>query len=359
VTPTSRRATFLTAALFAVAGCSSGAGAPSSSTLAATAVASRPAESPASAAAEAPAQPAGGDITGDISISGSSTVQPISQGMADLFNETHPDVAIRVDGPGTGDGFKIFCTGETDVSDASRPIKDEEKTACAENGVEFLEIQVAIDGMSILTSARNAAVTCLSYADLYALVGPESQGFDNWKDGQAIATKLGSTTQLPDAPLEISGPGEESGTYDYFVEEVIGTFAEDRGQEAQARKDYNSNPNDNVIVQGIEGTDTSLGWVGYAFAREAGDQVKLIEVSAPDGECVAPTPESIASNEYPLSRPLFIYVNKAKAKDNDALAAFVDFYLGEADLKVVNDETGYVPLQGAELDAQRAVWEGR
>ena len=303
-------------------------------------------------------QPAG-DLSGEIGISGSSTVQPISQGVAERFNETNPDVAIRVDGPGTGDGFELFCNGETDISDASRAIREEEAQACVENGIEYVEIQVAIDGMSILTSPNNDAVTCLSYADLYALVGPESEGFDSWSDAQSLATELGSTTELPDAPLEISGPGEESGTYDYFVEEVVGEFAEDRGQDEATRKDYNSSPNDNVIVQGVTGTDTSLGWVGYAFAQEAGDQVKLLEVSAPDGECVAATPETIASNEYPLSRPLFIYVDTAKAEENPALAAYVDFYLDEATLTEVNDEVGYINLETAALDEQRTAWQGR
>jgi phosphate transport system substrate-binding protein len=372
VTLTTRRTGVLAAALFAVAACGATGSTSSPSGSAGTAgAASGSAESQAPAGSEAPSgsQRTGGlpatggsparDLTGEINISGSSTVQPITQGMADLFNEQNPEVAIRVDGPGTGDGFKVFCTGETDISDASRKIKDEEKKACADNGVEYIEIQVAIDGMSVLTSSKNSTLTCLSYADLYALVGPESEGFDNWKDAQSVATELGSKTQLPDAPLEISGPGEESGTYDYFVEAVITPFAKERGKDEQTRKDYNSNPNDNVIIQGIEGTDTSLGWVGYAYAREAGDQVKLLEVSKPDGECVAPTPETIASNEYPLSRPLFIYVNKAEAAENQALAAFVDFYLVEDDLKSVNAETGYVSLEGAELEKQRSAWQGR
>ena len=280
------------------------------------------------ASAEPPASVAA-PVEGEVSISGSSTVQPISQLVGEIFNETNPDVAIAVDGPGTGDGFQLFCAGEIDIADASRPISDEEKTLCTDGGVEYVELKVAIDGLSILTNPANSAVTCLSYADLYALTGPESEGVDTWDGAQALATELGSTTTLPSAPLEISGPGEESGTYDYYVEQIVEEWNEDRGQEAQTRKDYNSSPNDNVIIQGIEGSDTSLGWVGYAFAVEAGDQVKLLEVSAPDGECVAPTPETIASNDYPLSRDLFIYVNKAKAAENPAVVAYVDFYLAD------------------------------
>ncbi|HET9345516.1 MAG TPA: substrate-binding domain-containing protein [Candidatus Limnocylindrales bacterium] len=298
-------------------------------------------------------------VEGEVSISGSSTVQPISQLVAELFNETNPNVAIAVDGPGTGDGFQLFCAGETDISDASRPISAEEAARCEEAGIEFVELKVAIDGLSILTSPNNADVTCLSFADLYALTGPESEDIDTWSGAQALATELGSTTTLPDVPLEITGPGEESGTYDYYVEAIVEEWNEDRGQDAATRKDYASSPNDSVIIQGIEGSDTSLGWVGYAFAVEAGDRVKLLEVSAPDGECVAPTPETIASNEYPLSRDLFIYVNTAKAAANPALAAYVDHYLADGTIAAVNEEVGYVDLAPEVLAESRATWEGR
>jgi phosphate transport system substrate-binding protein len=287
-------------------------------------------------------------------------VQPISEAVKEAFNATNPDVAISVDGPGTGDGFKLFCKGETDISDASRAIKDEEAKACADAGIEYVELKVAIDGMSILTSINDTTgVTCLSFADLYALVGPESEGFANWKDGQALATELGSTTSLPDAPLEISGPGEESGTYDYFVEAVVTPIAKERGKDSVTRKDYSSSPNDNVIIEGISGSDTSLGWVGYAYAEENLDKVKLLEVAKKPGECVAATPETIADNSYPLSRPLFIYVNKAKAESNPALVAFVDYYLAEGTVASVNQTVGYVDVAPDVLAASRSAWDSR
>ena len=301
----------------------------------------------------------GTGASGEVNISGSSTVLPISQGMQEFFNEENPDVAIRVDGPGTGDGFELFCSGETDISNASRAISEEEVAACEEAGIEYVELQVAIDGLSVLTNPANEAVTCLSYADLYALVGPEAEGVDNWNDAEPLAQELGSTTDLPDAELIVSGPGEESGTYDSFVELVIGEFAEDQGAEEVTRKDYNSSPNDNVIIEGVTGTDTSLGWVGYAYAVENEGTVKLLEVSAPDGECVAPTPETIASGDYPLARPLFIYVNTAKAAENEALTAFVDFHLDPANLSQIVEETGYVNLDEAALGEAAAAWEGR
>jgi phosphate transport system substrate-binding protein len=346
-TPNPRRlAALALVAMFAVGACSAGS-TPSTSVGGATG---------------SPGAPSSAALSGDIAMSGSSTVQPISNTVAEMFNEQHPDVAITVDGPGTGDGFKLFCAGDTDISDASRAIKDEEAKLCADNGVEFVELKVAIDGMSILTSINDTTgLTCLSFADLYALVGPESEGFDNWSDGQPIATALGSKTTLPNAPLEISGPGEESGTYDYLVEKIVTPFTEARGQDPKAgtRKDYNSNPNDNVIIEGIAGTDASLGWVGYAFAQENTDKVKHFTVDKGDGKCVEPTAATIASNEYPLARDLFIYVNKAKAAENEALAAYVEFYLTEGTIAAANAEVGYVDLAPDVLAASRAAWEAR
>src|SRR5690606_19081071 len=148
------------------------------------------------------------------------------------------------------------------------------------------------------------------------------------------------TTELPDASLDIVGPGEESGTFSSFIELVIEEFTEDRGQDATTRPDYQSSADDNVIIQGIQGSDSSLGWVGFAFANEA-DDVKVLPIAEePDGECIEPTPGTIADNSYPISRPLFIYVNKAKAETNPALAAFVDFYLNDAISAV--SQVGYV-----------------
>ncbi len=373
-TRTRRLGALAIAAVFAAGACGTGANqSPTASAIPSQGTQSQATESQAaesqpgeSQAAESQAgesqaaESQAGDLSGEIAISGSSTVQPISQGMAELFNQANPDVAIRVDGPGTGDGFQLFCAGETDISDASRAIDEEEAAACEAAGIEYVELQVAIDGLSVITSTANEAVTCLSYADLYALIGPEAEGVDNWNDAEALAHELGSTTDLPDAELQIFGPGEESGTYDYFVADgPIAEFAEAQGQEEVSRKDYNSSPNDNVIVEGVAGFDTSLGWVGYAFAQENAATVKLLEVSAPDGECVAPTPEAIASNEYPLSRPLFIYVDKAKAESNPALAAYVDFYLDEANLTQVNDEVSYINLESSALGETRSAWEGR
>ncbi len=296
-----------------------------------------------------------GDLSGNIVISGSSTVEPISIAVAEKFNEANPGVDISVDGPGTGDGFELFCQGETDINDASSKIKDEQIEACESNGIEFVELRIGNDGIAMMTSSANDAVTCLTLADIYALVGPESQGVSNWSDAQALAAELGSDTELPDAALDVTGPGEESGTYASFVELVIEEFNEDREQEAETRPDYQASADDNVIIQGIQGSDTSFGWVGFAFAREA-EGVKVLEVDGGDG-CVEPTDETIADNSYPVSRPLFIYVNPAKAEENPALAAFVDFYLDDAIDSV--SEVGYVDLADEDLTSTVERWDAR
>jgi phosphate transport system substrate-binding protein len=221
--------------------------------------------------------------------------------------------------------------------------------------VEFIELQVGNDGISMMTNEANDAIDCVTLADIYALTGPESQGVDNWSDAQDLATELGSTTELPDAPLDVVGPGEESGTFSSFVELVIEEFNEDRGEDATTRPDYQASGDDNVIIQGIQGSETSFGWVGFAFAKEA-EGVKILDVDGGDG-CVTPDDATIADGSYPVSRPLFIYVNKAKAEENPALAAWVDYYLGEGIGAV--SEVGYVDLSDEDLEATRSLWEAR
>ena len=307
-----------------------------------------------------------GDLEGEIDVSGSSTVEPISIRVAELFEEVEPGVTVNVDGPGTGDGFKLFCAGDIDIADASRAIKDEEAAACEEAGVEFVEIKIAFDGISVLTSPKNDDVECLSFPDLYALVGPESQGFKTWREAQGLATELGSKTTFPDAKLDVTAPGEESGTYDSFIELAFADVAEQRveaGKIAEddaesTRPDYSSQSDDNAIIAGIEGSDSSLGWVGFAFAEEAGDQVKEIAVSAePGGTCVEPSAETISDGTYPLSRPLYIYVSTAAVEDNPAVASYVDFYVGDGIAAV--EDVGYVALPADQLGESTEAWEAR
>ena len=297
-------------------------------------------------------------LSGSIVVSGSSTVEPISIAVAEEFSAANPNVNISVDGPGTGDGFKLFCAGETDINDASSKVKDTQLEECAANGIEMIELQVGNDGITMMTNTKNTAVDCVSFPQIYALIGPESQGFGSWSDANAVAADLGDTNSLPNAPLSIVGPGEESGTFSSFIEIVIEEFNEDRGQDATTRPDYQASADDNIIIQGIQGSDTSLGWVGFAFAKEASN-VKILQVSEEaGGECVTPTDETIADNSYPISRPLFIYVNKAKAESNPALAAFVDYYLSDDGISNVS-EVGYVSLSDAGLQSLRSTWDAR
>lgn len=306
------------------------------------------------------------DAEGEVIVSGSSTVQPISSRVGELLEDCGSGVLATVDGPGTGDGFELFCAGDTGISDASRPIDTDEVASCEEAGIDFIELKVGIDGIAVMTSPDND-VECLNFADLYALLGPESEGFGNWSDAQDLAAELGSDTTLPDASLDITAPGEESGTYDSFMEIVFGDISEARAEEGAiteeqietSRKDYSSQADDNAIIAGIEGSASSLGWVGFAFAEQAGEGVTEIPIAAePGGECISPTPETIADNSYPISRNLYIYVNATLAEDDPAVAAYVDFYLSDAGITAV-DEVGYVALAAEDLEITRGVWEAR
>jgi phosphate transport system substrate-binding protein len=301
-----------------------------------------------------------GNLEGSIVVSGSSTVEPISSLVAEIFNETNPDVAITVDGPGTGDGFELFCNGETDISDASRPIEQEEADACEANGIQYTELEVAFDGITVMTNPENTAVECLNNGDLYALFGPESEGFSTWSDANALAQEVGGNGNFPDEPLEITAPGEESGTYDAFIElSGIPDIAIEQGipeDESEAlRQDYTSSPNDNVIIQAMAGSPSSLGFVGFAFAEEAGDQVREIGIDGGDG-CVTPSAETISDASYPLSRSLYIYVNNEKLGQSEALRAYVDYYLTDEALNQLVSEVGYIPLPTDRIEATRGVW---
>lgn len=300
----------------------------------------------------------GGGGSASIEISGSSTVEPISARVAAAYSADNPDVAISVEGPGTGDGFARFCAGETDISDASRAIKDEEIEACAETGINWVELHIATDGITVLTSPENDAVNCLDYHDLYALIGPEAEGFATWSDANDLAAEIGaSNAPYPDAPLVITAPGEESGTFDTFVELALEDILEERGQEEPTRADYQASANDNTIVQGITGNPTSLGWVGFAFFEENQDVLKAIDIDGGEG-CVTPTAETIASFDYPMSRPLFIYVNTDMAASKPELTEFVDYYLTADGLAAVT-EAGYVQLPDADIETTRSAWSGR
>jgi len=313
----------------------------------------------------------GGGVSGSLFVSGSSTVEPISRRNAEKFAEVEGGVDISVEGPGTSDGFALFCAGDSDVQDASRAINEDEIAECEANGVEFVELYVAIDGLSVITSAFNDQVDCLSFTDLWALLGPDAPGNGtNWSDADTAAEEVdgatnGATGQIhapyPDDPISITAPGEESGTFDSFVELALGPVADALGiEEFTTTANYQSSGDDNAIIQGIAGSEDSpatLGWVGFAYVEENLDLVKPLAVDGGEG-CVEPTIDTIASGDYPIARPLFIYVDAAAADENAALEAFVDLYLSDAGRASVS-EVGYVDIPDEDWQATIETWESR
>lgn len=295
-----------------------------------------------------------GEVGGSLTISGSSTVEPITSLVAEKFQSQNPDVQIAVDGPGTSDGFELFCNGETDVSDASRAIDEEEVAACEANGISPIEIEVGLDALTVIGNPASA-IECLNFGDLYALFGPESEGFGTWSDANGLAAEVGSNGGFPDAALTIVAPGDESGTYGSFIEIALGDIMEERGSEEALRPDYQISADDNVIVDNAAGTESGLGFVGFSFAINAGDSVKRFQVDGGDG-CVDPSEENVINGTYPISRSLYIYVNSNKIGENPALQPFVDFYLSDEGLSSVT-EVQYVSLPVDRLEASRSAWE--
>jgi phosphate transport system substrate-binding protein len=302
--------------------------------------------------------PAATGVTGNVDVHGSSTVAPISQAVAEAFQVINPEWSFFVGDEGTGAGFDdFFCVGDADISDASRAIDEEEVASCQAAGVEFVELKVAYDGLAVITNAQNTALDCVTTADLYALFGPESNGVANWKDAQALATELGSSTVFPDAPLSITAPGDESGTYDSFIELALGDFIEARGQEEKLRDPgdiYVASPNDNIIIQGVAGFPTSLGFVGLHYAEQNLDTVRILAVDGGEG-CVAPDLTTVSEGTYSISRPLFIYPSLTRAAENPAIQAYVDYYLSDEGLQNVSGQ-GYVPMHLSELNQTRLAW---
>ena len=278
-------------------------------------------------------------LTGTIEIDGSSTVFPITEAVAEEFRYVAPEVRVNVGVSGSGGGFKRFTVGETDISDASRPIKDNEAEIAKENGIEYFEFLVGVDGLSVMVSPDNDFVDCMTTEQLKALWEPEST-VNNWND---------LNPAWPDKRINLYGPGTDSGTFDYFTEEIVG--------EAQAsRADYTASEDDNVLVQGIRGDRNALGYFGYAYYAENQDKLKLVAVDNGSG-CVSPTIDAIADGTYsPLSRPLFIYVNKKRLQQRADLRSFVEFYMENG--AELTREVGYVPLSAQEYQNNLALIQG-
>jgi phosphate transport system substrate-binding protein len=287
-------------------------------------------EAPEGETADAPAE-GGGDLSGTIAIDGSSTVFPISEAMAEEFMAANPNVQVTVGTSGTGGGFEKFCNGETQISNASRIIEADEIAACEEAGIEFIEVPVAQDALTVVVNPENDWAECMTIEQLNTMWAPEAQGtVTNWNQVDP---------SFPDAPLALYGPGTDSGTFDYFTDVV-------NGEEGASRGDYTSSEDDNVIVQGVVGDPNAIGYFGYAYYEENADTLKAVQIDGGEG-CVAPSVETVLDGSYtPLSRPLFIYVSTA-ALDEPQVQEFVNFYVDEANASLV-EEVGYVPL-GDEL----------
>ena len=276
----------------------------------------------------------GGGVSGAILIDGSSTVFPVAEAVAEEFQAMNPNVRVTVGFSGTGGGFQRFCSGETDFSNASRPIRETEIEACREAGVEFTQLSVAWDGLSVITNPANDFVDCLTVEELSRIWGPGSE-VQRWSDVRP---------GWPEEEVRLYGPGTDSGTFDYFTEVI-------NGESGASRPDFQASEDDNILVQGVAGDTYSLGYFGYAYYAENAGRLKLVQVDGGAG-CVAPTDETIEDGSYaPLSRPLFVYVRHS-ALDRPEVRAYVDFMLEEAPTLV--PATGYHALSDAEYAEQLA-----
>jgi phosphate transport system substrate-binding protein len=266
------------------------------------------------------------NLSGTIRIDGSSTVQPFAEAAAELFGEQAPNVKISVGGAGTGDGFERFCRGEIDISNASRAIEEEEVAACKKGKVQYSEVQVANDALAVVTNPDlQFPDNCIKTSDLKKLLAPNSK-IKNYSE-------LGSG--YPDAPVSFFTPGEESGTFDYFTDEVLETDAEQRTDDVQ------TSANDSQLITGVEGTEGALAYFGFSFAEQERERLNILAIDAGQG-CVEPSVETAQSGEYkPLSRPLFMYPNDEKLKD-PAIKAFMDFTI--ANQQEIAEAAQIVPL---------------
>ncbi len=277
---------------------------------------------------EAPAE----DLSGDIAIDGSSTVAPLMKLAAEDFQDANGGVTVAVGTSGTGGGFEKFCAGETDISNASRPIKDEEATACADAGVEYVELIVANDALSVVVNPDNDWATCLTVEQLKTMWEPAAEEtITNWNQVDP---------SFPDESLTLFGAGTDSGTFDYFTAEI-------NGEQGASRTDYNPTEDDNVTVTGVNGEKGALGYFGFSYLEENADKVKPVAIDGGAG-CVEPSAEAVVDGTYtPLARPLFIYVSKASA-ERPEVKAFAAAYVANQD--AITDEALFVPLS----DEQKA-----
>lgn len=278
----------------------------------------------------------GGNLSGTIQIDGSSTVQPFAQAAAELFQEENPNVRITVGGAGTGDGFERFCKGETEISDASRPIEAEEEEACKKENIEPEQVPVANDGLAIVTN-KETMIDCLTVDQVKDLFGPDAKA----KSFKEVDPKL------PATPAKFFTPGEESGTFDFFTEELLETDKEQRTEGVQTSAD------DNQLVTGISGTPGGIGYFGYSFFTENQDKLNAVAVDGGEG-CVRPSPETVQNGSYkPLGRQIFMYPSK-KALQRPEVKEFMNFTVENAPR--IAEAAKIIPLTGEQIsESQKAL----
>ena len=261
-----------------------------------------------------------------MSVDGSSTVFPMSNAAYELLSEEGSEIKVTVAESGTGGGFEKFCADETDISDASRPIDEEEEVPiCEDAGIEYTELQVATDALTVVVHP-DLAVDCLTTEQLIKL----------WEPGSTVTNWNQLDPSFPDEEISLFGPGTDSGTYDYMAADVIGDESE------ATRDDYESSEDDNVLVQGVAGTEGATGYFGYTYYEENEDSLKALAIDDGNG-CVEPSAETAQAGEYtPLSRPLFIYVKNTKYNDNEAVKEYIDFYI--ENLETIAEVGKFIPL---------------
>jgi phosphate transport system substrate-binding protein len=272
-----------------------------------------------------------GAVSGEVVADGSSTVAPLTSAAGELFKQEQSGVNVSVGTSGTGGGFEKFCQGQTDLSNASRAIKDEEKATCEKAGVAFTELQVATDALTVTVAKDNDFITCLTTAQLKTLWEPAAEG--------KVKTWNQVDPKFPNRPIQLFGPGTDSGTFDYFTEEIT-------GETGASRSDYNASEDDNVLVQGVAGSKGALGYFGYTYFEENQDKLKVVQVDSGSG-CVTPSAETAQDGSYtPLSRPLFIYVSNQAFTGKPQVKAFVEWI-------AKNDETATKAAQFIPLNAEQ------
>ena len=275
-------------------------------------------------------------LSGDIRVDGSSTVAPLTEAIAEQFNADNPDVNVTVGTSGTGGGFEKFCAGETDISDASRAIEEDEVSACEKSGVAFEEIQVANDALTVVVNPDNP-VSCMTVDQLKQVWEPKSS-ISNWSEIQGLEPSF-------DAELALYSPGTDSGTFDFFTEAING---EEGAERTAGVNDIGED--DNATVTGVSGAEGGMGYFGFSYYQENQDQVKALEVDGGNG-CVAPSPETAQDGSYtPLSRPLFVYPS-AQALEDETVDAFLEYYLDN--INAIAEQVGFIPLTDAQLQESK------